>query len=164
MSIVNTAILDKIKAIAYHYHTNLANPVISRVLSVHVPSDVGSHALLAIFTDEVAEYHLQGLYLDDLYVRLTAMAKLVEGFRTELLPNIRAAVYSDQPAGHAAPPDKALRDMAIANFSPNLRILADRLMELWELAKKYDEEEAGRKLPTYRRYPELERLAAALYG
>lgn len=164
MHITNIAIIDKIKAIAYHYHTNVANPVIGRVLSAVVPSDAGSHTLLAIFTEEVAEYHLQGLYLEDLYIRLEAMGKLVEQLRTELLPNIRAAVYSDMPAGHAPPSDKALRDMAITNFGPNLRILSDRLMDLLAIAKAWDEEQAGRQTPVYRKYPQLEHFQETVFG
>ena len=137
MQISNAVIIGLIKECSDHYRTNIANHYTSRALAA-VPMDTATHTMLAMFTEHLEDYHLHGLDLHDLYVRLLAAAKLVQQLRSQVLPNIRKLVYSDAPLGQAKPSDKVMRDMAIANFAPNLRIYSEKLAEIYALTEAYD--------------------------
>ena len=49
--------------------------------------------------------------------------------------------------------DKVFRDMAITNFGPNLKILADKVNELYVKVVAIDKESAGRRTPSSPRFP-----------
>jgi hypothetical protein len=142
MQINNAAIIDLIKKTAEHYRNNIANRFTTRALT-SIAMDTGTHTLLTIFTERLEDYHLHGLDLEDLYLRLIAAGWLVQQLRIQVLPNIRRLIYADAPIGGPPPADKVMRDMAIANFSPNLQIYSDMLKEIYVLAMAYDQSTAG---------------------
>jgi hypothetical protein len=142
MQITSNAIIDQIKAAAEHYRNNIANRFTSRALA-GIPMDTATHTMVAMFTEHLEDYHLHGLDLEDLYLRLLATGWLVQQLRIQVLPNIRRLVYADAPIGQPQPADKVMRDMAIANFAPNLRTYAEMLTEIYNLALAYDRTSSG---------------------
>ena len=158
MLIDNSLVIDTIKQIAEHFRANIANRFTMRAVTNFIPNDIGSHGLLAIFTEHVEDYNLHGLHVDDLYLSLLSAAKLVHELRAQVLPNIRALVYSDATIGQAAPTDKVMRDMAISNFSSNLRIYSEKLAELYVLIEAYDISNSGKNQPVKNRIPDLVNL------
>ena len=161
MQITDAAILNAIKQLAEHYQNNIANRFTARAIAT-VPVDAGTHSLVAIFTERLEDYHLQGLYLEDVYMRILTVARLVHQVRTQVVPHIRNLVYADAPLGHGQPADKVLRDMAITNFEPNLRIYADQLTNLYQLVVDFDQKHAGKNPPVSQRFPELAKLGEYL--
>ena len=154
MHITDPAIINAIKQIADHYQKNVSNRFTARALS-SLPSDAGTHSLLVLFTEQLEDYQLQGLYLEDLYVRMLAAAKLVQQIRTQIMPNIRSLVFAGAPIGQGGGVDKAYRDMAATNFGPNLNLYFEKLKELYVLVVDYDVKHAGNKPLVGNRFPEL---------
>ena len=158
MHVTNETIIGLIKDAAAHFRSNIANRYTNRAIS-SVPMDNGMHSLVAMFTEHLEDYHLHGLDLEDLYVRLIAAAQLTQQLRMQVLPNIRRLVYADVPMGQTQPVDKVMRDMAIANFAPNLRIYCEKLAEIRTLAFAFeDSKNEGHHVPVRNHYPELSRI------
>ena len=87
------------------------------------------------------------------------MARFVYQARRDLLPNIRFLAGGNDGAGTS---DKVFRDMAIMNFGPNLKILADKVNELYVKVVTIDKESAGLKGPVYNSIPELKEIGRYL--
>ena len=58
--------------------------------------------------------------------------------------------------------DKVLREMAVNNFGPNLKILADKLNELYVKVAALDKESAGQKPAVYTTITELREIGRYL--
>lgn len=158
MQIDNAAITDAIKKAAVHYSNNIANRFTARALTKVAPSDAGLRSRLAILTEQLEDYHLAGLHVEDLYSQILEAAQLVRQLRTEVLPHIRGLVYADVPVGQPMPPDKHLRDWAITNFGPNLNIYSELLMDVFVLVEAYDIGESQGKRTVSSKFPELKEL------
>jgi len=142
-----------IDAIGEHYRTNIANRYTRRALST-MNLDATTLSAIEEFVEKAENYKYQGYHFDELYGQILAMARFVHLARREIAPNLR---YLTAPAAldKANQTDKVFREMAVNNFIPNLKILADKLNELFVKVVSFDKATAGRKPTVLSQLPEL---------
>ena len=145
-------------SIGEHFRTNISNRFTRRAIS-SLDLDPGTWSLIEELTENVDDYRYQGYHFDELYAQILAMARFVYRVRRDLLPNIRFLAGGNDGAASS---DKVIRDMAIMNFSPNLKILADKVNELYVKVVALDKEDAGPKGPVYNSIPELREIGRYL--
>jgi hypothetical protein len=159
MQIKNPEIIAMVEAIGEHFRTNISNRFTRRGISSMV-LDPGIWNLIEELTEKVENYRYQGYHLDELYAQILAMARFVYQARRDLLPNIRFLAAGPNEGVGAS--DKVFRDMAIMNFGPNLKILADKVNELYVKVVTIDKESAGQKNPVFNSIPELKEIGRYL--
>jgi hypothetical protein len=159
MQIKNPEIFAAVEGIGEHFRTNISNRFTRRGISSLV-LDPGTWNLIEELTEKLENYRYQGYHFDEIYAQIIAIARFVYQARRDLLPNIRflASSGSDQVGAS----DKVFRDMAIANFGPNLKILADKVNELYVKVVAIDKENAAPKSPVFTQIPELKELGRYL--
>jgi hypothetical protein len=159
MQIKNPEIFAIVEAIGEHFRTNISNRFTRRGIASMV-LDPGTWNLIEEFTEKLENYRYQGYHFDEIYAQILAMSRFVYQARRDLLPNIRflASGANDQLGAS----DKVFRDMAIMNFGPNLKILADKVNELYVKVVAIDKENAGNKSPVFSQMPELKELGRYL--
>ena len=160
MQLKNPEILSLIESIGEHYRANIANRFTRRALST-MTLDPGTWNLIEEFTEKIENYRYQGYHLDELYSQILAMARFVYQSRIQIVPNLRFLASSGGGEG-SNPSDKVLRDMAVNNFSPNLKILADKINELFVKVAAIDKEAAGHKPPVISQIAELREIGRYL--
>jgi hypothetical protein len=158
MQIKNPEILASVEGIAEHFKTNISNPYMRRGLSSMV-LDPGTWNLIEELTEKYENYRYQGYHFDELYGQILALARFIYQARRELLPNIR---FLAGGGARGANSDKVFRDMAVANFGPNLKILADKVNELYVSVAAIDRENAGPRGPVFGQIPELKEIGRYL--
>jgi hypothetical protein len=161
MQIKSPEILTAIESIGEHYKANISNRFTRRALS-GMALDAGTWSLVEEFTEKVENYRYQGYHLDELYGQILAMARLVYQARRDVAPNLRYTATAGNYAGRISDSDKIYRDMAVNNFLPNLKILADKLNELYVKVAAIDKEAAGQKSPVYSQIAELREIGRYL--
>jgi len=113
-------------------------------------------------------YKSQGYQFHDLYEQILAMAQFIYNTRRDILPNIRSLLSGgmdtilSRKRGSSQDQNKILQDMAINNFSANLKILADLINELYIKIVKIDQQMHEGKTPVYKKIPELKQLGQLL--
>ena len=159
MQIKNPEIFSAVEAIGEHFRSNISNRFTRRGISSMI-LDPGTWNLIEELTEKVENYRYQGYHFDELYSQILAMARFVFQARRDLLPNIRslASGGNDRVGGS----DKVFREMAIANFGPNLKILADKVNELYMKVVALDKENAGSKSAVYSQIPDLKEIGRYL--
>jgi hypothetical protein len=158
MLLKSPEVIAVIESIGEHFKTNISNRFTRRGVS-SINLDPGTWNLIEEFTESVEDYRYQGYHLDELYGQILAMARFVYQARRDLLPNIRFLAGGNDVAGTS---DKVIRDMAIMNFGPNLKILADKVNELYVKVVTLDKESAGPKGPVYNSIAELREIGRYL--
>jgi hypothetical protein len=138
---------------------NIANRYI-RPAVLQLPIDKLSWDLIEIFTEKVDQFRFQGFMLDELYRQIAAMARFIALVRRELIPGLRNRISG----GAASGPDKVMRDMAVNNFSSNLKVLADLLYELYINLVELDKANARGHQPLYAQMAELSSIGSLLVG
>jgi hypothetical protein len=159
MQIKNPEILAAVEGIGEHFRTNISNRFTRRGISSLV-LDPGTWNLIEELTEKLENYRYQGYHFDEIYAQIIAIARFVYQARRELLPNIRFLASGGNDRVGAS--DKVFRDMAIANFGPNLKILADKVNELYVKVVAIDKENAAPKSPVFTQIPELKELGRYL--
>jgi len=159
MQIKNPEIFAAIETIAEHYRTNISNRFTRRGLST-MTLDPASWALIEELTEKSENYRYQGYHLDELYSQILAMARLVYQARRQVMPNLRFLTASS--GDRVSPADKVFRDMAVNNFGPNLKILADKINELYVKVVDIDKAGAGQRPAVYSQIPELREIGRYL--
>ena len=122
--------------------------------------DPGTWNLIEELTEKFENYRYQGYHFDEIYSQILAIAKFVYQARRDLLPNMRYLASTGNERVGAS--DKVFRDMAITNFGPNLKILADKVNELYVKVVAIDKESAGVKSPVFSQIPELKEIGRYL--
>jgi len=159
MQIKNPEILAAVEGIGEHFRTNISNRFTRRGISSLV-LDPGTWNLIEELTEKLENYRYQGYHFDEIYAQIIAIARFVYQARRDLLPNIR--FLASGGSDHVGASDKVFRDMAIANFGPNLKILADKVNELYIKVVTIDKENAAPKSPVFTQIPELKELGRYL--
>jgi hypothetical protein len=159
MQIKSAEIFSAIEAIGEHYRSNISNRFTRRAISSMI-LDAGTWSQIEEMTEKVENYRYQGYHPDELYAQIIAMSRFIYQARRDLAPNLRvlASGGRDKVGGS----DAVFRDMAIANFGPNLKILADKVNELYVKVVAIDKESAGAKGPVYSQIPELKEIGRYL--
>jgi hypothetical protein len=161
MQIKNPEIFASVEAIAEHFRNNISNRFTRRGLSSMI-LDPGTWNQIEELTEKFENYRYQGYHLDEIYTQILAIAKFVYQARRELVPNMRFLAGGGGGGDRVAAADKVFRDMAIMNFGPNLKILADKVNELYVKVAAIDREGAGPKGPVFGQIPELKEIGRYL--
>jgi hypothetical protein len=160
MQCKDPAVFSAVAAIGEHYRTNISNRFTRRGIS-SMTLDAGTWNLIEELTEKSDNYRFQGYHLDELYAQILAMSRFIYQARRDVLPNLRFYLSSSR-AEKASSSDKVFSDMAINNFGPNLKILADKVNELYMKVVAIDKESAGSKVPVYSQLPELREIGRFL--
>jgi hypothetical protein len=161
MQLKNPEIFSVIESIAEHYRTNISNRFTRRALS-SMTLDAGTWNLIEELTEKSDNYRYQGYHPDELYSQVLAIARFVYQARRQVLPNLRFLASASGGLERISPADKVFRDMAVNNFGPNLKILADKVNELYVKVAAIDKEIAGSKPPVYQQISELREIGRYL--
>jgi len=150
-------IIRLIEQIGEHYKTNISNNFLRPVL-LQIQIDKTTWDLIEVLTEKMDLYRYQGFHLDELYRQIAACARFVEVARNQNTIKNKLHLV---PVGR----DKILRDMAVSNFSSNLKVFSDLLNELYVNLVEMDKKDAGdSKQPVYTQIPELYNIGRLLVG
>jgi len=150
-------IIRLLEQIGEHYKINISNSFLRPVL-LQLQVDKNTWDLIEDLTEKMDMYRYQGFHLDELYRQIAACARFIEVARNKT--TIKNKINS-LPSGH----DKTLRDMAISNFSSNLKVFSSLLNELYLNLVEMDKKDAGnKKKPVYTQIPELYNIDSLLAG
>ena len=159
MQIKNPEIFAAVEGIGEHFRSNISNRFTRRGIATLI-LDPGTWNLIEELTEKLENYRYQGYHFDEIYSQILAMARFVYQAKRDLLPNIRFLASGGND--HVGASDKVFRDMAITNFGPNLKILADKVNELYVKVVAIDRESAGQKSPVFSQIPELKEIGRYL--
>jgi len=160
MQLKDPAIFSAIDSIGEHYRTNISNRFTRRALS-SMMLDASTWNLIEELTEKIENYRFQGYHLDELYLQILAMARFIFQARRDVMPNLRFLTTTTR-GEKVSSSDGVFRDMAINNFAPNLKILADKINELYVKVVAIDKENAGPKGPVFSQMPELKEIGRFL--
>jgi len=160
MQIKNPEIFTAIELIAEHYRTNISNRFTRRAIST-MTLDPSTWNLIEELTEKGENYRYQGYHPDELYQQILAMARFIYQARRQVAPNLRF-LTSSPGADKVAQADRVFRDMAVNNFGPNLKILADKVNELYVKVVAIDKESAGPRPPVFSQISELHEIGRYL--
>ena len=155
----DAVIMRLIEQISEHYRTNISNRFIRPAL-LQLSLDKVAWDHIEALTEKFEHFRYQGFHLDELYRQIAAAAKFVYSTRNEIAPTLRYRLTSSGATGQ----EKVLRDMAINNFSHNLKVFADLIYELYVKLTEIDRVAAGGKRPVYEQMPELADIGMQLVG
>ncbi|MCL1836885.1 MAG: hypothetical protein FWG46_05000 [Treponema sp.] len=152
-------IMRLVERISEHYRANISNRFIRpALLQLSIDKETWDH--IEALTEKFEQYRYQGFHLDELYRQIAASARFVYATRFEIAPTLRHRLGGMGSGG----PDKVLRDMAINNFSFNLKLFADMLHDLYVRLAEIDQAASKDKTPLYQQMPELADIGTQLIG
>jgi hypothetical protein len=160
MMLKNPEIFVAIEKIGEHYRSNISNRFTRRAITT-LTLDPGSWTLIESLTERVEDYRYQGYHLDELYSQIIALARFVYQARKQIVPNLRFLAGTGSP-DRVSESDRIFKDMAVNNFGSNLKILADRINELYVKVVEIDKEASGPKPPVHSKIPELREIGRYL--
>jgi hypothetical protein len=150
-------IIRLLEQIGDHYKTNISNSFLRPVL-LQIQIDKTTWDLIEVLTEKMDLYRYQGFHLDELYRQIAACARFIEVARNQNTIKNKLHLV---PVGH----NKILRDMAVSNFSSNLKVFSDLLNELYVNLVEMDKKDSGEsKQPVYTQMPELYNIGRLLVG
>jgi hypothetical protein len=159
MLITDPNIIGQIEFIITHFKTNITNWLMRPVL-LHLPIDKQIWDEIDAFTNRDKQLEFQGIPLEELYRHLFSISTFVAAVRRDLpsvIRRCRSIEYSES--------DKVYRNMAVNNFSSNIKVLADQLNDLYckavELDKLYVEKD---QQPLYLSVPAYQEIGKMLTG
>ncbi|HSV56974.1 MAG TPA: hypothetical protein VLH39_07685 [Magnetospirillaceae bacterium] len=161
MQVKNPELFSLLETMAQHYQSNIANRFTRRALSSMV-LDSGTWHLIEELTEKIDNYRYQGYHLDELYTQILALARFIYQARRQVAPNLRFLASAVHGREKASESDRVFRNMAVNNFSSNLKILADYLNDLYLKVVAMDKAASGAKQPVFSRIPELKELGRYL--
>jgi len=153
------SVVRLIKQLVDYYRTNVSNRFIRPALLQLQFDDVLWNQIESL-TERFEQLNYQGFHIDDLYRQISALTKFVYTVRWDLAPTLRYKLKEDYPDET----DKLLRDMAINNFSSNVKVFAGLILELYNKLVEIDTAEAKGKLPIYKQFPDLDDIEEKLHG
>jgi hypothetical protein len=144
-----------LEQIGEHYKINISNSFLRPVL-LQIQVDKNTWDLIEFLTEKMDLYRYEGFHLDELYRQIAACARFIEVARNK---NTIKSKLSALPPTH----DKTLRDMAVSNFSSNLKVFSSLLNELYVSLVEMDKNDVGKgQKPVYTQIPELYNIDSML--
>ena len=144
---------------AAHYTNNVA--------STYLRAEFASLSLarrdwdeVELLTARLEVFRHQGYHLDELYLKLLSMARLVKQARTQMAPGLKSKV-SNRLASRPGP-ERLLAEMASANFLPNVTVLADMVLDLFNFARQEDADQNEGKTKALASVPEAKEIETLL--
>jgi hypothetical protein len=161
MQVKNPELFQKLEVLADHYQHNVA--------SNHLKAEFSSLSLARRDWDEIElitarqeVFRQQGYHLDELYLKLLSLARLVHQARIHLVPHIKSLVshrYATKGSN-----DRLMAEMAAANFGANLTVLATQILDVFHLAKREDADQNQGRNKALASVPEAAEIEALLKG
>ena len=159
MQVKNPELFTKLERMAAHYKNNVA--------STYLKAEFGSLALsrrdweeVELITARQDVFRQQGYHLDELYLKLLSLARLVQQARAHLAPNLKTLVANR--FGSRPGPEKLMAEMSVANFVPNLGILSSMILDLYDLTKREDADQNQGKTKALGKVPEAKEIETLL--
>jgi hypothetical protein len=144
---------------AAHYKNNVA--------STYLKSEFSSMTLsrrdwdeIELLTARLEVFRHQGYHLDELYLKLLSMARLVRQARVQLAPGLKGKLHlrlASRPAS-----EKLMAEMASANFVPNVKVLAEMILDLYNFVRKEDADQNEGKTRALFSVPEAKEIESLL--
>ncbi len=151
MQIQSQELFQKLERLAEHYNGNVASPYVKAEFpSLTLSSQDWDEIELVTVRQELFKH--QGYHLDELYLKLLALARLVRAARTQIGAGLKRRIVM-RMAGRS-PSEKVMAEMSAANFLPNLKILADLVLDLYGYVKRVDATQNGGKTLSLASVPE----------
>lgn len=155
MQVRSPELFQKLEKMAVHYKTNVA--------STFLKADIATLTLTRRDWDEVdlitarqEVFRHQGYHLDELYWKLLSLARFINQARNHLAPGLKAKVASRLGSRPAS--EKLMAEMAAANFLPNLGMLRDMVLDLYQLAVREDSAQNDGKPRSLASVPEAKEI------
>jgi len=142
--------------IGTHYRNNIRSRVLRKALAT-LPLGKDSWERIDRLTNFPDLLRIQGYRIEDLYEDILAVSNLVSRLKRDVVPNLRQLVNDATLSGS----DKILQSMAASNFPVNVRILADKVNELYLKLIEADKKENPAS-PFYKKLPELAKIGQLL--
>jgi len=159
MQVRSPELFQLLEKMATHYKNNVA--------STYLKAEIATLSLSRRDWDEVElitarqeVFRHQGYHLDELYLKLLSLARLVHQARSQMAPGLKNKVANR--LANRTPQEKLMAEMAAANFLPNLAALADMVLELYQLACKEDMSQNQGKAKFLSSVPEAKEIESLL--
>lgn len=151
MQIQSQELFQKLERLAEHYNGNVASPYVKAEFpSLTLSTRDWEEIELITVRQELFKH--QGYHLDELYVKLLALARLIRAARTQIGGGLKRRI-AVRYAGRS-PGEKVMAEMSAANFLPNLKVLAELVNELFLYVKKIDADQNQGKTRALNSVPE----------
>jgi len=152
-------LFQRIEALAAHYSSNLMSPYLKASLA-NLPLSRRDSDEIELLTARIDVFRHQGYHLDELYLKLLAMARFIKTAQFQWTSGLRSQVvarYAGRPGS-----ERVMAEMVVNNFPANLSVLADQVMELFALVKSEDQAQNEGKARVLRGIPEAKEIPALL--
>ncbi|GHT78786.1 hypothetical protein FACS1894130_06010 [Spirochaetia bacterium] len=158
LKIRDPQVVRLVEQLGEYYRTNISNRYIRPAL-LQLQLEKSNWDLIEALIDKTEQFDHDGFLLDELYRQIAAAAEFVEVARREV-PNLRILVNASNSSG----PERVMRDMAVGNFSSNLKVFTDLLNGLYIYLTILDKDSSGGHKPLYQRMPQLQDIGPKLVG
>ncbi len=159
MQVRSPELFQMLEKMALHYKNNVA--------STYLKAELASLTLNRRDWDEVElitarqeVFRHQGYHLDELYLKLLSLARLIHQARSHMAPGLKTKVANR--LANRTPQERLMAEMAAANFLPNLGVLSEMVLELYQLACREDASQNQGKMKFLSSVPEAKEIEALL--
>jgi hypothetical protein len=159
MQIQSQELFQKLERLAEHYNGNVASPFVKAEFPTLTLSSQDWDEIELITVRQELFKH-QGYHIDELYTKLLALARLVKAARTQIGAGLKRRI-AVRFAGRS-PSEKVMAEMSAANFLPNVKLLADQILDIFLYTKKIDTDEHQGKPHVLATMPEVREIEALL--
>ena len=135
MQVRSGELFQKLEKMAAHYKNNVA--------STHLKAEFTTMSLsrrdwdeVELITARLEVFRHQGYHLDELYLKLLSMARLVKQARIQMAPGLKGRMNARMASRPAS--EKVMAEMAVANFLPNVGVLAEMILDLYNFVRQED--------------------------
>lgn len=159
MQVRSPELFQKLEKMATHYKNNVA--------STYLKAEFANMSLsrrdwdeVELLTARLEVFRHQGYHLDELYLKLLSMARLVKQARVQMAPGLKTKIgnrLASRPG-----PEKVMAEMASANFLPNVSVLAEMILELYQFVRKEDADQNEGKTRALASVPEAKEIETLL--
>ena len=146
--------------LAEHYTQNVATRITSSILAPAL-SDSSVDRRIVDLTARPLEVIERGIFLDELYLQINAVARFISDVRVSVIPVMLGAGGGRSVGSAENDKQKIFRSMAISNFPSNINILEKYTKELFDAVVRYDKTNSKPK-PLYDQIPENTQTAHLL--
>jgi len=161
MQVRSPELFQKLEKLAQHYNSNVASTYLkAEIATLTLPRRDWDEVELITARQEVFRH--QGYHLDELYLKLLSLARLVHQARNHLAPGLKNKVANRLAS--RSPQERLMAEMAAANFLPNLSVLADMVLDLYEMTMREDQAQSQGKTKFLASVPEAKEIETLLQG
>lgn len=135
MQVRSQELFQKLEKLAVHYKSNIATTFLKAEIA-SLPLTRRDWDEVELITARQEVFRHQGYHLDELYLKLLSLARFIHQARNHLAPGLKSKVASRLSTRPAQ--ERLMAEMAAANFVPNLNVLKEMVLDLYQLAVRED--------------------------